>query len=83
LAPGTIAPLGSVTIPLTPPLPAWAIAAALAHKKRIKTKRNLHTAVVLALAIFMAAPYSLLTFKRLNIRNANVGANISRVKRKN
>ena len=56
LAPGTIAPLGSVTSPLIAPLPAWANTVAPALKARIETQRNLQIAEMPGFWIFMAAP---------------------------
>src|SRR5271157_4097742 len=76
-----MAPEGSVTDPLRPPRPAWAKAEVPVIKKtRAQTQRRSCRVVDLILLTFISS--LLLTFNRLNIRNANVGANFSRVKRK-
>jgi hypothetical protein len=53
LAPGTIAPEGSVTSPLMLPRPAWANAALAAHRIRTQTKKAFCIFVALAFLFFM------------------------------
>jgi hypothetical protein len=48
LAPGTIAPEGSVTKPLMPPLPAWENAAVPASRIRIQVRRIICTVAAAA-----------------------------------
>src|SRR5579862_3811825 len=69
--------------PLIPPLPSWAQAAIPMQRIRNETDRSLRTIAVHAFGIVIGDLRSLLlTFKRLNIRTANLGANTATVKRK-
>jgi hypothetical protein len=54
LAPGTTAPLGSVTVPLMPPRPAWAQAAVPAVIESIEIHRDIRRNRSVILVIILA-----------------------------